>query len=130
MLHGTPQVSFELFDRREKRGPRRAGAGGVAQDPFVTVTNRRALLVNSSATAALGTPSRVLLYFDPGRRLAALRTADEDDPRAYAATRRGHGGRQLSIAVALFVAHHRIAEGKYWASMEDGMLVFGVGPAC
>jgi hypothetical protein len=35
----------------------------------------------------------------------------------------------LSIAVALFVAHHRIAEGKYWASMDDGMLVFGVGPA-
>jgi hypothetical protein len=35
----------------------------------------------------------------------------------------------LSIAVAPFVGHHKLAGGKYWASMEDGMLVFGVGPA-
>ena len=41
----------------------------------------------------------------------------------------GHGSRQLSIAVAPFVGHHKLAGGKYWASMEDGMLVFGVGPA-
>ena len=86
-------------------------------------------LVDSTATVALGAPSRVLLYFDPKRRLAALCKADEDDPRAYAATRRGHGGRQLSIAVARFVSHHKFAKGKYWASMKDGMLVFGVGPA-
>ena len=49
-------------------------------------------------------------------------------PEIVKASALGHGGRQLSMAVALFVGYHKNAEGKYWASMEDGMLVFEVGP--
>jgi hypothetical protein len=49
-------------------------------------------------------------------------------PEIVKASALGHGSRQLSMAVALFVGYHKNVEGKYWASMEDGMLVFGVGP--
>ena len=91
------------------------------------MTDNRLLLVNRTATEALGVPERVLLFFDRDRRLAGIRKAAADDPRSYSATPRSNG-KQVSIAASRFVRHHRIADGKYPAELEDGMLVFGVGP--
>jgi hypothetical protein len=115
-------VSFELFDSRGRDQRPTRPAGG----PTVTVTDNRLLLVNRTATEALGEPARVLLFFDREKRLAGIRKAD-DDPRSYSATPRSNG-KQVSVAASRFVRHHRIADGKYPAEMEDGMLVFGVEP--
>jgi hypothetical protein len=116
-------VSFELFDSRGRDQRPTRPAGG----PSVTVTDNRLLLVNRTATEALGGPARVLLFFDRDGRRAGIRKADHDDPRSYSATPRSNG-KQVSIAASRFVRHHRIVDGKYPAKLEDGMLVFGVGP--
>ncbi len=117
-------MSFELFDSRDRDQRPTRPAGG----PSVTVTDNRLLLVNRAATEAVGDPARVLLFFDRDRRLAGIRKADDGDPRSYSATPRSNG-KQVSVAASRFVRHHEIADGKYPAEMEDGMLVFGVGPA-
>ncbi len=116
-------MTFELFDSRGRDQRPTRPAGG----PSVTVTDNRLLLVNRTATEILDEPARVLLFLDRGRRLAGIRKASSDDPRSYSATPRSNG-KQVSIAASRFVRHHRIADGKYPAEMEDGMLVFGVGP--
>jgi hypothetical protein len=116
-------MSFELFDSRVRDQRPTRPAGG----PSVTVTDNRLLLVNRTATEALGAPARVLLFFDRDGRRAGIRGADADDPRSYSATPRSNG-KQVSIAASRFVRHHRIADGRYPAELEDGMLVFGVGP--
>ena len=115
-------VSFELFDpkARPKAPPRPAGT------PAVTVSDNKLLLVNRTATEALGEPGRVLLFFDRDGRRVGIRGADADDPRSYSATPRSNG-KQVSVAASRFVRHHGIPDGKYPAEMEDGMLVFGVG---
>jgi hypothetical protein len=123
VLQETDCVSFELFDSRGRDQRPTRPAGG----PSVTVTDNRLLLVNRAATEALGEPARVLLFFDRGGRRAAIREAPKDDPRSYSATPRSNG-KQVSIAASRFVRHHKIADGKYPAEMEDGMLIFGVGP--
>ena len=117
-------MSFELFDSRGRDQRPTRPAGG----PSVTVTDNRLLLVNRTATETLGDPARVLLFFDRERRRAGIRKTADDDPRSYSATPRSNG-KQVSVAASRFVRHHRIADGKYPAEMEDGMLVFGVGPA-
>ncbi len=123
VLQEADSVSFELFDSRGRdRRPTRPAGG-----PSVTVTDNRLLLVNRTATEALGGPARVLLFFDRGGRRAAIRKTDHDDPRSYSATPRSNG-KQVSVAASRFVRHHKIADGKYPAEMEDGLLVFGVGP--
>ena len=116
-------VSFELFDpkARPKAPPRPAGA------PAVTVSDNKLLLVNRAATEALGGPRRVLLYFDKENRRAGIRGTEEAASPSYSATPRSNG-KQVSVAASRFVRHHRIADGKYLAEMEDGMLVFAVGP--
>ena len=91
------------------------------------MTDNRLLLVNRTATEILDEPTRVLLFFDRGRRLAGIRKAFSDDPRSYSATPRSNS-KQVSIAASRFVRHHRIADGRYPAELEEGMLVFGVGP--
>ena len=121
--HTTRRVSFELFDSRGRDQKPTRPAGG----PSVTVTDNRLLLVNRMATEALGGPARVLLFFDRDGRQAGIRGADADDPRSYSATPRSNG-RQVSVAASRFVRHHGIADGRYPAEMDDGMLVFGVGP--
>ena len=123
-MQETVHVSFELFDSRSRDQRPARPAGG----PSVTVTDNRLLLVNRAATEALGGPARVLLFFDRGGRRAAIRGAPEGDVRSYSATPRSNG-KQVSVAASRFVRHHKIADGKYPAEMEDGMLVFGVGPA-
>lgn len=116
-------MSFELFDSRGRdQRPSRPADG-----PSVTVTDNRLLLVNRAATEALGEPRRVLLFFDRGRRLAGVRVAVAGDPRSYSATPRSNG-KQVSVAASRFVRHHGISNGRYPAEMEDGMLVFAVGP--
>jgi hypothetical protein len=124
VLQKADRVSFELFDSRGRSGKPTVPAGA----PSVTVTDNRLLLVNRTATEALGEPARVLLFFDRDGRLAGIRKADDGDPRSYSATPRSNG-KQVSVAASRFVRHHEIADGKYPAEMEDGMLVFGVGPA-
>ena len=116
-------MSFELFDpkNRPKVPPRPAGA------PAVTVSDNKLLLVNRTATEALGGPQRVLLYFDKENRRAGIRGTEEVGPPSYSATPRSNG-RQVSVSAQLFVREHRIADGRYPAEMEDGMLVFAVGP--
>ena len=84
--------------------------------------------MNRAATEALGGPGRVLLFFDRGGRRAAIGKSGPDDPRSYSATPRSNG-KQVSVAASRFVRHHSIADGKYPATMEGGLLVFGVGPA-
>lgn len=116
-------VSFELFDSRGRSGKPTVPAGG----PSVTVTDNRLLLVNRTATEVLSGPERVLLFFDREGRRAGIRKADADDPRSYSATPRSNG-KQVSVAASRFVRHHRIADGKYPAGLEDDMLVFAVGP--
>ena len=116
-------MSFELFDSRGRDGTPPRAAGG----PSVTVTDNRLLLVNRTATEALGEPRRVLLYFDRDGRRAAIEASDED-PRSYSATPRSNG-KQVSVAASRFVRHHEIADGRYPAEMEGGMLIFEVGPA-
>ena len=123
VLQEADCVSFELFDSRGRDQRPTMPAGG----PSVTVTDNRLLLVNRAATEALGGPARVLLFFDRGGRRAAMREAPKDDPRSYSATPRSNG-KQVSVAASRFVRHHKIADGKYPAEMEDGMLIFGVGP--
>ncbi len=122
--HATRQVSFELFDSRGRDQRPTVPAGG----PSVTVTDNRLLLVNRMATEVLGGPARVLLFFDREGRRAAMRAAKDGDPRSYSATPRSNG-KQVSVAASRFVRHHRIADGKYPAKMEDDLLVFEVGPS-
>ena len=124
VLEKSDRVSFELFDSRGRSGKPTVPAGG----PSVTVTDNRLLLVNRTATEALGEPARVLLFFDLDGRRAAIRKAAADDPRSYSATPRSNG-KQVSVAASRFVRHHRIADGKYQAEMKDDLLVFEVGPA-
>jgi hypothetical protein len=114
-------VSFELFDSRGRDQRPTVPAGGPS------VTDNRLLLVNRTATEALGEPARVLLFFDRDGRQAGIRGADADDPRSYSPTPRSNG-KQVSVAASRFVRHYGIADGRYPAEMEDGMLVFGVGP--
>ena len=115
-------MSFELFDpkARPKAPPRPAGA------PAVTVSDNKLLLVNRAATEVLGAPRRVLLYFDKENRRAGIRGTEEERPPSYSATPRSNG-KQVSVSSQLFVREHRIADGRYPAEMEDGMLVFAVG---
>ncbi len=82
--------------------------------------------MNRAATEALGGPSRGLLFFNRDGRQAGIRRADADDPRSYSATPRSNG-KQASVAASRFVRHHGIADGRYPAEMEDGMIVFAVG---
>jgi hypothetical protein len=117
-------VSFEIFDSGGRDQRPTVPAGG----PSVTVTDNRLLLVNRTATEALGGPARVLPFFDREGRRAAMRAAKDGGPRSYSAAPRSNG-KQVSVAASRFVRHHRIADGKYPAEMEDGMLVFRVGPA-
>jgi len=93
----------------------------------VTVSDNKLLLMNRAATEALGGPRRVLLYFDRENRRAGVRGTEEEAPPSYSATPRSNG-KQVSIAASRFVREHGIAGGRYPAEMEDGMLVFGVGP--
>ena len=116
-------MTFELFDSRGRDQQPTRPAGG----PSVTVTDNRLLLVNRTATEALGEPDRVLLFFDKEGRRVGMRKAESDDPRSYSATPRSNG-KQVSVAASRFVRHHKIADGKYPAEMEDGMLVLRVGP--
>ena len=117
-------MSFEIFDSGGRDQRPTVPAGG----PSVTVTDNRLLLVNRTATEALGEPARVLPFFDREGRRAAMRTAKDGGLRSYSATPRSNG-KQVSVAASRFVRHHRMADGRYLAEMEDGMLVFGVGPA-
>lgn len=116
-------MSFELFDpkARPKAPPRPAGV------PTVTVSDNKLLLVNRTATEALGEPRRVLLYFDKENRRAGIRGTEEEGLPSYSATPRSNG-KQVSVGAQLFVREHKIADGRYPATMEGGMLVFGVGP--
>ena len=93
----------------------------------MTVSNNKLLLVNRTATEAFGEPRRVLLYFDKKNRRTGIRGTEKEGPPSYSVTPRSNG-KQVSIAASRFVRHHRIVDGKYPAKLEDGMLVFGVGP--
>jgi hypothetical protein len=117
-------VSFEIFDSGGRDQRPTVPAGG----PSVTVTDNRLLLVNRTATEALGGPARVLPFFDREGRRAAMRAAKDGGPRSYSTAPRSNG-KQVSVAASRFVRHHKIADGKYPAETEDGMLVFRVGPA-
>lgn len=114
-------MGFELFDSRAKKTERTA----PRFVPFVTVTGSHAMLVNRWATEALGNPKRVLLYFDRERRMVGMRPV-EAAPHSYRASPRANG-KQVTVGCLAFVRHHKIADGRFMASMEDGMLVFGVG---
>ena len=115
-------MGFELYDAKGARHrPRTPGP-----ETFVTVTPSNTLLVNRHASEAVGHPGRVLLYFDRERRLAGMRPAEEDDARAYRASRRANG-MQFTVGCMGFVREHGIGDGRYPARMEGGMLVFAVG---
>jgi hypothetical protein len=116
-------MGFELFDSTGQRH----GAPQTNSAPFVTVTNSANLLVNRWATDELGNPPRVLLYFDRERRMAGMRGV-EAAPHSYRATPRANG-RQFTVGCVGFVREFKIADGRFPAAMEDGMLVFEVGPA-
>lgn len=115
-------MGFELYEAKGKRH-RDPPAGPPV---FVTVTDSNNLLVNRWASEGLGHPVRVLLYFDRGTRTVGMRPAPEDDSRASRASRRGDG-RQFTVGCMGFVREHEIANGRFPAAMEDGMLVFEVG---
>ena len=114
-------MGFELFDSTGQRH----GAPQTSSEPFVTVTNSANLLVNRWATDELGNPPRVLLYFDRERRMAGMRPVDAA-PHSYRATPRANG-RQFTVGCVGFVREFKIADGRFPAGMEDGMLVFEVG---
>lgn len=115
---------FELFDARAVPADARAGTGAAA----VTVTDNRVLLVNRTATEALGETEHVFLHFDRKRRAVGIGKAPAGDPRSYRATRRGNS-KQVAISPTRFVRHYEIPKGNYPAAMEDGLLVFEVGEA-
>ena len=80
-------MTFELFDpkARQKAPPRPAGS------PAVTVSDNKLLLVNRTATEALGEPRRLLLYFDREDPRAGIRGTEEEGPPSYSVTPRSNG---------------------------------------
>ena len=97
---------------------------------MVTIGKRGGISLNQASHEAIGDPSAVELLFDHRIRRVAIRSSDIDSPDAFT-LKKNRSGNAFYFFGRSFLDDYKVGHSKathYEVTIEDGMLVFDVGP--